>query len=66
MRFLIRPGEERDVVAMEEIRARLWGTRDFWIDRIGRAARGFYAKHGAASLNEHWMIWEESESMSKS
>jgi len=42
MQFLIRPADELDVVAMAEIRARRWGTRDFWMDRIGLYLKGEY------------------------
>jgi GNAT superfamily N-acetyltransferase len=151
--ILVRPAKEGDVEAMAKIRARRWGSREFWMDRIGRylkgeyfpqqaletravfvadddgevvglaaghqtrrfgcdgelewidvaeerrrrgvaaqllasagswfveqnlrricvnvdpqnaAARGFYAKHGAVALNEHWMVWEDATSMSGS
>jgi GNAT superfamily N-acetyltransferase len=34
------------------------------VDLENAPARGFYAKHGAVALNEHWMVWEDAGSMS--
>jgi GNAT superfamily N-acetyltransferase len=42
MPIFIRLAEERDVEAMAAIRARRWGTRDFWVERIGPYLKGKY------------------------
>jgi GNAT superfamily N-acetyltransferase len=34
------------------------------VDPENAPARGFYTKHGAVALNEHWMVWEDAGSMS--
>lgn len=49
MAILIRHAEESDVKTMAAIRARRWGTQDFWEDRIGRYLKGEYFPQQALS-----------------
>lgn len=42
MAWLIRRAEHSDVSSMAEIRAQRWGTREFWIERIGPYLQGEY------------------------
>jgi hypothetical protein len=29
------------------------------VDPDNRAGRSFYARHGAVSLNAHWLVWND-------
>jgi GNAT superfamily N-acetyltransferase len=42
MPILVRSAEESDVEVMARIRARRWGTREFWTNRIGLYLKGEY------------------------
>jgi ribosomal protein S18 acetylase RimI-like enzyme len=38
--FQFRKATEEDIIAMAQIRDREWGTKDYWIERIGGYMRG--------------------------
>lgn len=49
MTLLIRRAQQSDVLRMAEIRAQRWGTREFWVDRIGSYLHGTYFPQHALS-----------------
>lgn len=58
------PGHRRTQVASRLLRLlAAWfvehGARRVCIDLGDDAARPFYARHGAVSLNRHWLVWND-------
>ena len=47
MGTVIRRAEQRDIPAMAAIRARRWGTQDYWVERIGQYLASEYSPQKA-------------------
>ena len=55
MSVTIRAAELRDVPAMAAVRARRWGSHEFWVDRIGGYLGGTYSPQQALARRAAWV-----------
>ncbi len=63
MPVTLRPVEQADIPLMAAIRAREWGTRAYWMDRIGVYLRGELSPQQALPARAAFVAMEGTESV---